>query len=301
MKQFFVLFFLCFCFFSLADHDDTIGFNYNGRRFPCQNFNRAKHFAEVHNKHPEHLYAFALCQLHRGLLNPGITTLKKAADKGSYMAAAFVYRYYLSDEYDLPRSMGRTTGNESNLLQAIDYMERVVKFIRDKPNYPFGDPKDLDVERETSFYLTTLNELTGGYINLFGIRISGHIDSVGRGNNGTLEDLIKNVGTLEALRKNIEVADICLSIPFNEQVWDKEIFDRRIAICRENKTVSEQILPREELRLRASLHEICRGKVLKRCDFQADIEQHIRRFFSDHTLRVAELILSLSPGFPPSE
>ena len=151
MKPFFILLLVFTCSFSSADHDDTRGFDYNGRTFSCKNFRRAKDFAETLGDQ-KHLYEWALCQLHRGFLQQGIKTSKEATAKGSYMAGIIVFKYYLSDEYKFIMG-GRTTEDEVNLQKAIDYMEKALQIIRFKPNYPFGDEEELKIEKEQSIYL----------------------------------------------------------------------------------------------------------------------------------------------------
>ena len=164
MRQF--LFLLCFfsCFSVLADHDDSSGYNYNGKTFKCEDYDDAKRFSEnakelSKTKKAEGSlhYNFALCQLHRGPehLMAAIATLQKAVAMRDHTAAITLARYYSSDGYDLP--LGKVTENESNLQKTIEYEELALNIIRSQPNYPFSDPygDDLKLEQEDHLYLNT--------------------------------------------------------------------------------------------------------------------------------------------------
>ena len=159
MRQFALL--LCVFSFSaaLADHDGTKGHSYNGRTFQCDGFAETKEFAETLGGGGRY-FNFALCQLHRGHLDPGIETLNQAASMGDHTAAIVIAAYYVSNGYDL--SDGKVTQEEANLQEAINYREMALETIVPETIILLMIPMEMDfkIEKEDHLYLKTASSLT---------------------------------------------------------------------------------------------------------------------------------------------
>lgn len=281
MRQFFILFGVFISFSVLADHDGTLGHNYNGRSFHCNNFRRAKEFAETYGGGGNY-YNFALCQLHRGHLMPGVATLKQAAAMGESYAAIEVGRYYSSEGYTL--SLGQVTEKEINLQKAIEYQKQALQVIR-QSNYPFSDPHGdyLSIERQDHPYLNTASNLTGNYMNLYSARSVAHIKSI----NQNIED-----ATLEPLRNAIGEASRCLSIPYNSNVWSEKVYNNTMNLCREAKEFAEVLLPLERDRLRAA-RVSCQNTRLSQCAAHNAIDSRIEQLYGGHLDRIAQLLSAI--------
>lgn len=285
MRQFFILFGVFICSSVLADHDSSQGYNYNGRTFKCHNFREAKVFAETAKEEEKgrFLYLLARCELHRGHLFPGITTLKQAADKGEHLASFQLTEYYSSGGYNLPK--GQATGNEADLQKTIEYEELTLKFIRSMSNYPFGSNygDDENIEKEHHLYLKTASNLTGSYMGLFATRFTSHIESKNTDIGGA---------TLEPLRNAIEAANRCFSIPYNSNVWSKRVYNNTINLCRENKEIAEALLPLENDRLRVARLN-CQNTRLSKCAAHNEIDRQIEQLYNEYLDKTAQLLAAL--------
>lgn len=279
MRQLFILLSIFICSSALADHAGASG--YNDRTFPCPNFREAKEWAETDGGGGNY-YNFGLCELHRGHLIPGISTLKQAAAMGDPYAAIEVSEYYASDGYDLPE--GETTYNEANLKKTIEYDMKALQIIR-RSNYPYDDPygDHLRIEKWYHPYLNTASNLVGNYISLFAARISRHIESINQD--------IGNA-TLEPLKNAIEEANRCLSIPYNSDLWSEGVYNNKMALCRENKKLAEVLLPLERERLRISKAN-CKNIRLSDCEAHNRVEGKIYQFYSESVDVSAKLLSSM--------
>ena len=138
---------------------------------------------------------------------------------GDLHAAIVLAKYYISDRYNLP--LRKMTRNEGNLQEAIDYRESALDIIRSLPNYPFDDPDSARIEKEDHVYLKTASNLTGNYMNLFGKRISKHIESTNTDiGNATLNSLKK--------AREDKAADNCLKISPDTRLWPSHVYQNHL-------------------------------------------------------------------------
>ena len=188
MKRALILFCIFSCY-TLADHS-SLGHNYSGRQFQCDNFIHTMIFSEMQKeKGGIHHYEKALCQLHRGQLESGIANLVRTFSAGSYAAAVALSEYYQSDGYKRP--VGETTRNKDFLQRAIKYQEEALKIIRSHPVYPY-DEESLVFEEKGCFYLRALYHLMENYMFQFSISIAAHLrlnEDIG---NSTVQALEKS-------------------------------------------------------------------------------------------------------------
>ena len=293
MRQF--LFLLCFfsCASVLADHDGSDGYNYNGRTFKCNNYEKAKDLAEnakdlVKTKEEEGRlhYNFALCQIHRGpeQLMAGIVSLQTAVAKRFHGAAITLAEYHSSDGYDLP--LGKVTNNESNLKKAIEYRELAVDLIHNQPNYPFSDiyKDDLIAERRSHHYLNTAGNIPKNYLDLFIEKIKFHRNSKNTD--------IKNA-TIEALENTIKAADNCLAIEYIENVWSSSVYDKSMARCEASKQIAETLLDLEKDRLSIASTS-CQKIKLSECKEHQAIESEMLRHYKAYKVRADQLVQQLA-------
>lgn len=150
-------------------------------------------------------------------------------NSGYHPSAILASEYYLSDGFQLPP--GKITENEENMKKAIEYQELALEIIRSRHNYPSGN--DFILEKRNLLHLSTVSNLIEIYIDQFIIKMRSHYAA---GNTGIPQSAI------ESLQNAIETTERCIQIPKNTDVWDEDVYNAVIDLCKKQKELPQELL-----------------------------------------------------------
>ena len=270
-------------FKAFSDPGHGLEANYNGRTFPCKNYNNAKRNMEEFGSAGGY-YNYAFCQIHRGELSGGIASFEIAAGMGDHTAAILLADYHISDHYNLEE----TTQNLANLQRTIDYYKQALQ-IMSQPGYP-SDSDSLRMEKIEPYYLDTANDLVGAYRKQFALRYNDHIADLSSRSDRS---------ALESLQDMQAAAESCLAIPYRGDLWSRSTYNKRMAYCQASRNVLRDhssdrkgLFSLERERLRIATTNCRRSFKLSDCPKHKAIDLQIEDFYMAHLKVVNTLMTS---------